>query len=83
MGFEFGESHFDGIEVGAVGRQEQQPSASAPEDGLGFFTFMGWEVIEDDDIAFSNLRSQLGLDIGVEDHTVHGSIDDKGCDEAA
>src|SRR5271167_3102671 len=24
---EFGEGHFDGIEVGAVGRQEQQPSA--------------------------------------------------------
>src|SRR5271169_3681233 len=33
MRLEFGEGHFDGIEVGAVGRQKQQPSASLA-DGL-------------------------------------------------
>ncbi len=43
---------------------------------------MGCEVIENNDIAFSNLRSQLGLDIGIEDHEVHGRVDDKGCNEA-
>ncbi len=31
-GLEFGEGHFDRIEIGTVGRQEEEPGARAPED---------------------------------------------------
>jgi hypothetical protein len=59
MGFEFGECHLDGVEIRAIGWQEQKPSPSASQDALGFLTFVGREVVENDDIAFSNLRLSM------------------------
>ena len=82
MGFEFGEGHLDGIEVWAIGRQKEEPRAYGAEDVLGFFTFVSGEIVENDDVASSKLRSQLGLDISIEDQAVHGGVDDKGRDEA-
>jgi hypothetical protein len=40
MGFEFGEGHLDGIEIGAVGRSEEEPRAPLLEDGGGFLAFV-------------------------------------------
>jgi hypothetical protein len=43
--FEFGEGHFDGIEVGAVGRQEEQASALLTNGLLGGGTFVRGQVV--------------------------------------
>ena len=82
MCLEFGEGHFDWIEVWAVGRQEEEPCASAAKDFFGFLAFVGGEVVEDDDVAGPKLWSELGFDIGVEDQPVHGRIDNPRGDEA-
>ena len=49
--FELGEDLFDGIEVGAVGRQEDEVSAFGSDDGASGLAFMAAEVVQDDDIA--------------------------------
>ncbi len=41
MGFEFCEGHLDRIEVGAVGRQEEDPCALGPYGLLGGRAFVG------------------------------------------
>lgn len=81
-GFELGECHFDRVEIGAVRRQEQQPGASRLDSGFGPWALVGGEVVEDDDIALIEGRSELGLDIGFEDLAVHRAIDDEGRGEA-
>jgi len=76
MGLELGEGHFDRVEIGAVGRQEQEPGAAFLEDGLGLLAFMAGKVVEDDYIAWLERRGELGFHIGLEDIPVHRSIDD-------
>ena len=49
--FELGEDLFDGIEVGAVGRQEDEVSAFGSDDGASGLTFVAAEIVQDDDIA--------------------------------
>jgi len=75
MGFEFGESHLDRIEVGAVGRQEEEPRPALFEDGGGLFAFVAGEVVEDDHVASVQRRGELGFDPGFEDFPVHRAID--------
>lgn len=82
MGLEFCEGHFNGIEVGAIGRQEQEPCALRPDRFFGPLTFMAGEVVEDNDVAWLEDRHELGFDIGLEDYPVHWGIDDPGGDEA-
>lgn len=78
---ELGEGHFDGIEVGAVGRQEQEPCAAFLEDGLGLLAFVAGEIVEDDHVAGFECRGELGFDIGLEETPVHRRIDHPGCSE--
>lgn len=82
MGFEFGEGHLDGIEIGAVGRREEEPRAACFEDGFGFFAFVTGEIVEDNDVAGIECGSELGFDIGFEGHAVHWAIDDPWCGQA-
>ena len=82
MGLELGERHFDRVEVGAVGRQEEEPSSALLEDSLGLCTLVTGEVVEDYHITLLQRRGELGLDIGVEDLAIHRAVDDPWCDEA-
>jgi len=82
MGLEFGECHLDRIEIGAVGRQEEEPGTPLLEDRLGFCTLVAGQVVEDHHVARLQGRCQLGLDVGVEDLAVHGLIDHPRRDEA-
>jgi hypothetical protein len=43
--FELGEDLFDGIEIGAVGRQEDEVSAFGSDDGAGGLAFVAAEVV--------------------------------------
>jgi len=51
MRLEFGECHFDRVEVGTVGGQEQEPCAFVSEALSGAFAFVAGEIVEDHDIA--------------------------------
>ena len=53
-----GEGHLDRIEIGAVGRQEQQPSALGADCGFGGRAFMGWQIVQDDDVAWAQGRGE-------------------------
>ena len=75
VSLELGEGHFDRIEIGAVGRQEEEPCAAFPEDGLGFGAFVAGEVVEDDHVTLAQGRSELGLDVGIEGLAVHRVVD--------
>ena len=54
---ELGEGHFDGIEVGAVGRQKHEPGASLADGLFGGRAFVGGQVVQDDDVAFFEGRA--------------------------
>jgi hypothetical protein len=67
MSLEFGKGHFDRIEVGAVGWQEEKPGAPLLEDGFRLFALMAGQVVEDDDVARPQGWCELGFDIGLEE----------------
>lgn len=79
MRLEFGKSHFDWIEVRAVGRQEEEPRATFFEDGFGFLAFVARQIIEDDHVPTLERRGELGLYISFEDFPVHRTVDDPRC----
>jgi hypothetical protein len=60
----FGEGHFDGIEIGTVGRQEQNPCAPVANGFFGGLAFMRRQIVHDDDVAGLEGRGGLGFDIG-------------------
>jgi hypothetical protein len=75
VSFEFGEGHFDRIEIGAVGRQKQEPAASLAQCFGGALALVCGQVVEDDDGSGIKRRGQLRLDVGVEGGTIHRPFD--------
>src|SRR5580704_5061880 len=73
--FELGEDLFDGIEVGAVGRQEDEVGAFGSDDGASGLTFVAAEVVQDDDIARREGRSENLLDVEEEGFAVDRPVD--------
>jgi len=51
MGFRLCEGHFDRIEVGTVGRQEQDPGTSGLDGLLGGLALVGRQIVQNDDAA--------------------------------
>jgi len=74
VGFEFGESHLDRVQVGAVGRQEQEPGAPCLEAFGGCFAFVAAEIIEKNHVALIEGGRKLGFDIDVEGGAGHGTV---------
>lgn len=77
MGFQLGEGHFDFVEIGAVGRQEGQPSSLGSDHLLSLLAFVSGKIVEDDDIALLERGNELRFDVSVEDAPVLRSIDDE------
>src|SRR6185312_6533105 len=75
---ELGEELLDGIEVGAVGRQEEEVSAAFPDRLARRFALMRAEIVENDDVARFEGRSEHVLDIGGKELAVDRPVDDKG-----
>lgn len=76
QGLEFGEGQFDGIEVGAVGRQidELRPDRF---DGFSYAGhFVGRQVIHNHRVSGAKRSHELLLDVGAEDGSVDRPIDD-------
>ena len=77
-GFEFGEAELDGVEVGAVGRQEPQRRADRFNGGPHAVDRVGGEIVGDHDVAGLQRRDEDLFDVGEEAGPVHRAIEDPG-----
>ena len=82
MGLQFGERHLDRIEIGTVGREEEEPCSARFDDLMRLLAFVAREVVEDDDVARIEGRRELGLDVDLEDLARHRAVDDPGSGQA-
>lgn len=80
--FQFGEGELDGIEVGAVGRQESEMGACGLDRRPHLGRFVHRQVVEYDDVAALQRRHQDLLDVGQEARIVDGAIEDRGRSQA-
>jgi len=77
--FELGEDLLDRVEVGAIGRQEEQLGAHASNGSAHSTAFMTAEIVHDDDIAWTQARRQHVLDVGQEAASIDWPLEDEGC----
>ena len=75
---EFGESKFDGVEVGGVWRQKDQPGASGIDGFTHTLDLVALQVVEDHHVAFVQDWSQHGFGIEEESLAVHRPLQHKG-----
>lgn len=75
---ELGEYLLDGIEVWAIGWEEQDFGACRPDRGADIPSFMTAEIIEDDDVAGRQGRNEDLLDIETETVGIDRSVDHPG-----
>ena len=81
MRFEFGESQFNGIEIGAVRRQVADAHPSIRKQPTDVLDFVSGEVIEDERVALAQLRTEHLLKISRENLGIDRAFDQKGrCD---
>ena len=74
--FDFGEGHFDRVEVGRIGRQVEQDGACGLDERTHTGDFVGGQVVHDDDVALGEGRNQFLFEPGQKDFTVHRTIED-------
>lgn len=75
--FEFGESPFDRVQIGTVGRQVLKRSADSFDRFADSSHLVGGQIVENQDITWLKRWCELLLHIGQEDRAVHRSIDDQ------
>jgi hypothetical protein len=77
-GFELGEDLLDRVEVGRVGRQEEELGAGGADGSTNGFAFVATEIVHDDDVALLERGHEDLLDIGQEAPAVDRTVDDAG-----
>ena len=75
-GLQFGERLFDRIEVGAVGRKKSQQRAGPLNRRADLGLFVGREIVEHDDVPWSQRRHEDLLDVGAERRVGDRAIED-------
>jgi len=75
---ELGEELLDGIEVGAVGRQEEQMRAGLADGAAGGLSLVAAEIVEDDDVALCERRGEDLFGVEREEFAVDRAVDDEG-----
>ena len=78
MRFEFGESLFNGIEVGTVRRQVADANPSSRKQLADIMDFVRGEIVEDERIALAQLRTEHLLKISREHLGIDSPFDQKG-----
>jgi hypothetical protein len=78
QGLELGEDLLDRIEVGAVGRQEEQFCTDRADGTAHSFAFVAAEIVNDDDVARLQRWHQHLLDISQEALAIDWTVDDAG-----
>ena len=63
-GFELGKNLLNGIEVWAVGRQEEEPGADRSDDFAHGLRLVTSKIVDDDDVSGTKRRQQELFDIG-------------------
>ena len=76
--FEFGECQLDRIEIGAVGRQEQQVRAGASDETRRLIALMARQIVEDHRVALVQLGEEDAFDIRQETFAVDRPVQHKG-----
>ena len=82
MRFEFGKSHFNGIEIGTVRRQIADAHPSIRKQPTDVLDFMGGEVVEDERVALAQLWTEYLLQINRENLGIDGAFNQKGSFDA-
>ena len=82
MRLELRERFFDRVEVGAVGRQEQQVGAGGLDGLANGLPFVAGQIIHDDDVTGRELGHEYLGHIGGKGIAVDGAIDHHGCHHA-
>jgi hypothetical protein len=77
--FEFGEHLFDRIEIGTVGREEQEPCSGTLDDLPDRVALVTAEVVHDDNVAGVEASEQDLLDIALEALAVDRPVKHAGC----
>jgi len=78
MRFEFGESQFNGIEIGAVRRQVADSDSASRKQPADIMDFVGGEVVEDERVSLAQLWTEHLLKISGENFGIDGTFDQKG-----
>jgi hypothetical protein len=79
---ELGKGLFDGIEVGAVGRQVEHLSLAVFDRFPDAGDLVAGPIVQDDDIARAQGWGEDLLDVAAEDVAVQGAIQHVGCRDA-
>ena len=74
--FELCEDLLDRIEIGTIGRQEEEMRAGRSQGGAHGLTFVTAEIVEHDDIAWRERRDQDLFDVDAEAVAVDRAIED-------
>ena len=64
MSLELCECHFDGVEIGAVGRQEQEPGSALLQDRFCFFTFVTGKIVSARTKFVAGMTTSPGVKMG-------------------
>jgi hypothetical protein len=78
QGLELGEDLLDWVEVGRVFRQEHEAGSDSPDRPPYRLSFVGAEIVEDEDVARLQRRREKLLDITAETLAVDGSVEQAG-----
>jgi hypothetical protein len=81
VGFRLGEGLPDGVQIGRVWRQTEEPAAVVAQGLCGFPVSMGREIVEDDDGAWRDLWNGHFADAGCECGAIHCALDDPWRDQ--
>jgi len=76
--FDLGESLFDRIEVGRIGRQKPQPGAGGADGAPDRRAFVAAEIIHHDDVALFERGDELLLDPGAKTFAIDRTVEDAG-----
>lgn len=73
---------FDWVQIGRVGGQVEQRSPARLDSLAYAVNLVGAEIVHDDDVAGSQLRTQHLVEVGEEDFAVGGRLDRHGGEHA-
>jgi hypothetical protein len=80
--FEFGECLFDGIEIGAVGRQEEEAGTRLSNGLADSVVLVAPEFVENDGVSCRQFRHEHLFDVDEEVFAIDRPIKDIGCNDA-
>jgi len=79
---QLGEDLLDRIEVGGIGRQEEELGASGAYGGADGPAFVAAQIVHDDDVTWLEGRDQELADVGQEACAVDRTVEDAGSGDA-